>query len=643
MGERAPGAGDSDPRAAIAAIWTRHRAEALRRVAVLEDAVAAMLENRLSEGIRRAAERDAHRLAGSAGTFGFPRASAAARQLERILAGTGPVPPAGMLLAANEVVALRTAFDADPSAAPAGEPNAFRTARSGAGPRHRAVGQERRREKTGAAAAHGPRAVVVSDPALTGPMPRTPVPALALTPGSMLSGWAEVARADARGFLAAAAPPQDLLGAVEGLLAGPGTAAATVLLVVDSAVLAAAGAVLVPAGLRVVGLEDPARLWSALEEEQPDLVILDLDMPQVGGDRLCREIRGDEHWAGLPILFLTGHSDPATIGAIFAAGADDFVARPFSGPELLARVQARIERTRLLRALVENDPLTGLASRRRAEPGLELLLGMAKRHSQPFSIAMLDLDGFRNVNDQHGHALGDTVLQHVGSLLRQSFREDVVARWGGRKFLVGMQGMARDDGEQIIASLLEALREERFITSSGPPLTVTFSAGIATYPGDATTVVGLCEAASQAMYRSKRAAGNRMLPAAAPGHNLDVLVVEDDRALAELLKHALTTRGYRFQHLADGQSAVDQLTGSAPALQPRVLLLDVDLPVLNGFGVLRQMAAAGTLAGTRVIMLTARSGEREVVEALKLGAFDHVAKPFSVPVLMQRIHRALGT
>jgi DNA-binding response OmpR family regulator len=85
-----------------------------------------------------------------------------------------------------------------------------------------------------------------------------------------------------------------------------------------------------------------------------------------------------------------------------------------------------------------------------------------------------------------------------------------------------------------------------------------------------------------------------------------------------------------------------ELTGRPAALRSRVVLLDVDLPVLNGFSVLRQMALTGSLAATRVIMLTAHSSEKEIVNALKLGAFDHVAKPFSVPVLMQRVHRAMG-
>lgn len=608
MNKGAPGSGGSDPGTAIAAIWARHRDDALGRVTALEDAVAALLENRLTAAERRAAERDAHRLAGSAGTFGFLQASESARQLEWIFGGTDAVPAAAMLRAADEVVALRTAFDAGPPPAPANGPPAAKTTPTDTGPRHRAVKQER---LVGAAAAPGRRNLVLNNPA----------PAMALTPSSGVRGRA------------AGLPP-----------GAPADGATVFLVDEDPAVLVAAAAVLGPAGLRVVGLEDPVRFWTAFQEEQPDLVILDLGLPQGSGEELCRAIRGDVDRAGLPVLFLTAGSDPATVSAVFAAGADDFVAKPFSGPELLARVQNRLERTWMLRALVDTDPLTGLANRRRAEPDLQLLLGLADRHSQPLSIAMLDLDGFKDVDDHHGVPMGDTVLRHIGSLLRQSFRrEDVVARWDEHKFLLGMHGMAREDGRRIMASLLEALREESFVTPSGSPLPVSFNAGIATYPGDATTVAGLCEAAGRAMQRTKRTRAGRALPPSTLKYNADVVVVEDDNALAELLEHALTTRGHRFRHLADGQAAVDQLACTAPALRTRVLLLDVNLPVINGFGVLRQMAAAGTLSGTRVIMLTARSSEKEVIEALELGAFDHVAKPFSVPVLMQRISRALGT
>ncbi|TNM37366.1 response regulator [Nocardioides albidus] len=669
-----------EARTAIEAVWRRNREAALTRVAVLEEAVAALTENRLSDEQRRDAEREAHRLAGSSGTFGFRRASDTARRLESVLTGSGTVAADRILVAAEEVVALRSELESDPAAVTGQEPW---TASGGVGPERDerprrlvvAVGEEGLRHRISAAAqARGFEVVAVSHldqmPAgidapvaalvdlglpedagvrLIGQLnnPHAPAPALALTPTGQFCDRVEAARAGACGFLGLAAPPEEMLDAVEEMLNRTRTADTTILVVDDDpAVLGAVDAVLSVAGMRVVGLERPTDFWTALGQERPDLVILDLDMPRVRGDELCRVVRADPDTAGLPILFLTAQTDPSTVGAAFAAGADDFVAKPFGGPELLARVRNRLERTRLLQAFAETDPLTGVANRRHAESDLQRLLGLAARQGQPFSIAMIDLDRFKQVNDSHGHAVGDTVLRRVGSLLRSSFRgQDVVARWGGEEFLLGMYGMARDDGVQHIASILETLRSDQFVTPSGRPLSVTFSAGVATYPDDAATVHGLCGEADNALYRAKRRGGDRILPAALPDteKDVDVVVVGDDHAGSELFGHALTTRGYSFQHLAEGRCALEQLAGDPPSLSARVVLLDVDLPGLDGLAFLRQMAAAGTLTHTRVIMLSARASEREVVDSLELGAFDHVAKPFSVPVLLQRIRRAFAS
>ncbi|MEJ7787594.1 MAG: response regulator, partial [Solirubrobacteraceae bacterium] len=94
--------------------------------------------------------------------------------------------------------------------------------------------------------------------------------------------------------------------------------------------------------------------------------------------------------------------------------------------------------------------------------------------------------------------------------------------------------------------------------------------------------------------------------------------------------------------IGDGRAAVEALEGADPPIRPRLALLDVDLPGLDGLSVLRRLRRGGALDRLRVIMLTARATESEVLEALELGAYDHVAKPFSVPILMQRIEQALG-
>ena len=117
-------------------------------------------------------------------------------------------------------------------------------------------------------------------------------------------------------------------------------------------------------------------------------------------------------------------------------------------------------------------------------------------------------------------------------------------------------------------------------------------------------------------------------------------MVDDDIVLTELVRHALETRGYTMTVLADGRVAIEALIGPS-RLRCRLLLLDVDLPGLDGFGVLRRLTEAGVTATTPTIILTVRANEREVLEALSSGAVDHVSKPFSMPVLMQRIRLAL--
>ncbi len=129
--------------------------------------------------------------------------------------------------------------------------------------------------------------------------------------------------------------------------------------------------------------------------------------------------------------------------------------------------------------------------------------------------------------------------------------------------------------------------------------------------------------------------------AAPAGGNTDVAIVEDDSILAELLLHGLRNAGYDPEWFDDGGKAVEALAGVSARLFPSVLLLDVDLPAVSGIGVLRAMSESGALERTRVIMLTAHASEEEAVKTFELGAFDHVAKPFSLPVLLQRVRRAL--
>jgi diguanylate cyclase (GGDEF)-like protein len=285
----------------------------------------------------------------------------------------------------------------------------------------------------------------------------------------------------------------------------------------DPTVLAILRATLDPAKIRLTTLSDPLRLWETLEESTPDLLMLDVDMPHLSGIELCRVVHSDPRWVGLPILFLTAHDDAATIQALFEAGADDYVRKPIVGAELTTRIANRLERTRLLRQIAETDPLTGLSNRRKATQSLVHLARLAGRHGEPLSIAMLDVDHFKQVNDHHGHAMGDAVLRRIGELLLRSFRgDDVVARWGGEEFLIGMYGMMRSDGVRRMQDVLERVQAESFVNDKGERFGISFSAGVSEYLVDGLDLQDLIRAADEQLYRAKSAGRSRVCSVDAP-------------------------------------------------------------------------------------------------------------------------------
>jgi diguanylate cyclase (GGDEF)-like protein len=670
---------------AVAGVWARYRDTILARVDRLDAAAIALLEGRLDDDARRDAEREAHRLAGSVGTFGFAEGSRLAREAEVLLASPRRA-QADALRLAGIAVALRDLLEASPPGAeapappqPAGE--AAEEAGAASGPRLLVVdddaefGERVAMEGAGrgmqvravrdlaaarAALARAQPTVVLLDPAagdaagardLLGELAAAapPVPVLVLSARDGFADRLAMSRAGVRGYLRKPLPPVRAVDAVEAMLAGARPPASTVLAVDDDpTVLEAVRAVLEPRGVTVHTLTEPLEVWERLEAVSPDVLLLDLDMPEVTGMEVCRVVRGDPRWSALPVIFLTQHTDPGTVERVFASGADDYVPKPFVGAELATRIANRMDRVRLQRSLAETDPLTGVANRRGSEEVLQRLIRLAAAQRTPFALAVVDLDRFKEVNDRHGHAAGDEVLVRVARLLQKRVSaEDVVARWGGEEFVLGIFGLDRQGGVQRLTEALELLRGEAFAGRGGERFRVTFSGGVAEAPGDGTDLASLYRAADAALYSAKEQGRDRILPTGWTSHRpdgprmVDVAVVEDEAAIARLLLHALETHGHSHAWCQDGNAALRALVGPSPEMQARVVILDVDLPGVDGFGVLRAMEAAGVLERTRVIMLTVRSQEDEVLRALGAGAYDHVAKPFSVAVLLERVRRAL--
>jgi diguanylate cyclase (GGDEF)-like protein len=662
----------------LGAAWSRAQSGILDRLEVLDHASAALLAGTLGPDLRRQAGSEAHKLAGSLGTFGLAAGSRFAREIERFLAAPPLSSEVQALRLSELVVALRVEVEraaksrltAQLMPPPGGPRPALVVGDDGelmARLSEEAIARAWQWESApDVAAARGlvgelnPSVVLLdleNGAASAGMLEllsdlgtrKPPVPAMILTAGGGLGDRVEVARRGGRGFLPKGLPPGEIVEAVSGLLERSQASQAKVLAVDDDpAVLQALEALLAPQGIRLTGLADPLRFWDVLEGSPPDLLILDIQMPSVNGFELCRVVRNDPRWAGIPVIFLTAYNDPATIHRAFASGADDFVAKPIIGPELITRITNRLDRTRLLRNLAETDPLSGLANGLKSRRALEDFLHLSARHGQPLGFAMLQIDKLKNINEEHGQAAGDEVLRSLGRRLREAFHsEDVTGRWGGNNFVVGMYGLDRPASIRRLEEVLGEFRHNRFLDPSGQEFQVTLSGGVAAYPEDGSDLDGLHHAASEARREASAAGGDRLAGSAfeAEGERrprlTDVAVVSGDEAMASLLLDALQSEGYRARAIRNGLIAARTLAGPDRSLRARVLVLDMDLPGLDGLTLLRQLASGGVLEDTRAIVLSTPSVGRDAAVALELGAEDHVAKPFDIPALVERIRQAL--
>ncbi len=241
-----------------------------------------------------------------------------------------------------------------------------------------------------------------------------------------------------------------------------------------------------------------------------DTVVSDVMMPGMGGDELARALRTDPRLRDVGIMLLTGRSDPEFRAAVIHETVDDYLVKPFDTNELTARVVrlARDARTRSqLRRQARTDALTGLPNRAAVVEELEHIVGNG---DGALSVAILDIDHFKQVNDTHGHTVGDEALRHFAArLTRESAPEHLVGRWGGEEFVVLYPGLALAAAKEAVAGLVAAVAAEPHATSAGP-LTITASAGVAERDAVGESWPSLLARSDTHLYEAKNAGRNRV-------------------------------------------------------------------------------------------------------------------------------------
>jgi len=257
---------------------------------------------------------------------------------------------------------------------------------------------------------------------------------------------------------------------------------------------------------------------------------------------------------------------------------------------------------------------------------------------------MLDLDCFKQINDQYGHAAGDAVLRRLAQLLRSFRGEDVVARWGGEEFLVGMYGTTRTLAVHRLAELLERLRRERLRAADGTTFRVSFSAGVVEYPTDAVDLQSLYAAVDQALYAAKAAGRDRVVPASwvasptDPAWRPDVTLIGLDES-AVTLACALETRGYHAVSVDAVAAAGRALASHRCGLDARAFVVDAEALA----DLVTDLAAhLGTgKAPVRPSLFAVGDGEPALGPAAERFGVERLPRPLDPRGALRRIRRAM--
>lgn len=268
--------------------------------------------------------------------------------------------------------------------------------------------------------------------------------------------------------------------------------------------------ILAEAGMETKVCNKPLDSFAILSDFRPELIIMDLYMPECRGKELAAVIRQEPAYDSIPIVFLSAEDDLLKQLDVMTIGGDDFLTKPIRPEHLVMAVYTRARRFRSLRSLMLRDSLTGLLNHTTTMGHLNIEIARMRRDGQPLAFAVIDLDHFKQVNDSYGHPAGDRVIKTLSSLLRQRLRStDVIGRTGGEEFAVALAGA--DAGQAV--TIMNDVRQS-FATirqhHDGGEFAVTLSCGVAVFP-QFKDVTELADAADRALYTAKESGRNKVV------------------------------------------------------------------------------------------------------------------------------------
>ncbi|MGZ9898542.1 diguanylate cyclase [Shewanella gaetbuli] len=296
----------------------------------------------------------------------------------------------------------------------------------------------------------------------------------------------------------------------------------------DSSIIITLNKVLKTVG-RIRFASDAKQAFDMVTEQKPDLILLDVNLPDISGVDICLTLKNSSETKHIPILFITSHIEDGFEEKVFDVGAADYIVKPLKPAVVAARVQTHLNYHRIIKShdnLAHTDGLTGLANRRSFDENLKKEFKRAQRDHKSLAVVMIDIDEFKKFNDHYGHIEGDECLKSFAKLLQASTKRpgDIAARYGGEEFTF----ILPDTNEQGVHSfLLELLLQVKKLNITHAPNanldSVTLSIGYTVYTPKinphCNDEYSLVKSADDALYKAKQKGRNQICYQAMPSNN----------------------------------------------------------------------------------------------------------------------------
>lgn len=387
-------------------------------------------------------------------------------------------------------------------------------------------------------------------------------------------------------------------------------------------------AVLASTGRRTEVAETLPEAERLLQARRVSLVVLDLELTAEDGRDFLERLKSNPRTRDIAVLVTTVKESPMTKTECYALGADGYFQKPIDFETLSAAVQSRLRHRFEIRSLVYGDPLTGLLNRVGLTNGFERLIKESNGTSP--SLALIDIDRFKQINDENGHATGDHVLVSFAEVLRRTFREtDLLARWGGDEFAILLRATT---SEAAAGSVRRALSEFREVQFRGVRrFRATFSAGVAQLEPN-EDLDRLTARADGLLYRAKVAGRNRVVTADDPISHAQsrVVAVLEDGALAQAFMTSEVAADYTIEH-----GDLDEL-GEVSTLALVIANLGGSIASAS-----RVVEAVRAKSSAPIIGIADARSDEETRELFELDIADLVLLPASPSELIGRARAAL--